>query len=133
MPRSIRLAALVAALACLTPAPADAAGRPRRAAQSSCPAWRPCGPSGSVFGANRVVPQGIDGVDFRPACQRHDDCYQTPGVPRKECDRQFLADLRALCAASGNTRGCNRRAKVYYVFVRLFGGAVRSVEDAVAP
>jgi hypothetical protein len=127
MLRSIRLAALVVAVACLSTARADAAGRPRRAAQTSCPAWRPCGP----WFANRIIPQGGYGVDFRPACQRHDDCYLTPGASRKACDLRFLADLRAICAASGNPRGCNRRARVYYVMVRLFGGVARSVEEAL--
>jgi hypothetical protein len=124
---TMRLVAVLVAVAWLSPATAEAAGRLRRSAPASCPAWRPCGP-GIV---NRVVPQGIREVDFRPACLRHDQCYQTPGAPRRDCDRQFLYDLRSVCEASGNPRGCQRRATVYYGMVRLFGGVVRSVEEVL--
>jgi hypothetical protein len=127
MLRSIRFVATVASIALVSPAGATAGDRPWRASHASCSACRPCGP----WLANRIIPQGGYGVDFRPACQRHDDCYLTPGASRRECDRQFLNDMRAICANSNNPRGCNRRATVYYRFVRLFGGVARSVEGAL--
>jgi hypothetical protein len=99
--------------------PADVNAGPR--SSDSCPWWRPCGP-GETYGGNKLVPQGARGVDFRSACQRHDDCYDTPGVCRKDCDKQLLHDMLALCDEAGNPHGSRLRAYTGYISVRLFGG-----------
>jgi len=86
-----------------------------------CPPWRPCGP-GNSWGGNRLFRQGMTGADFRPACAAHDACFANPGVPRKCCDRQYLANLQAACDCSANPILCRMKAKQLYVGVRLFGG-----------
>ncbi|MDB5306104.1 MAG: hypothetical protein JWO38_306 [Gemmataceae bacterium] len=121
---SARSAVLVALIVCSCATTASAGNDTRRAgtARTGCPAWRPCGP-GETWGGNRFIPQGGYGVDFRPACQRHDDCYDTPGARRKDCDRQLLKDMNRICESSSNPRGCNRRARMFYISVRLFDGS----------
>lgn len=86
----------------------------------SCPWWRPCGP-GNSNGGNRLFAQGFYGADFRPACANHDACLAS-GLSRKQCDRQFLADMQASCATSSNPELCMRKAQKYYIGARLFGG-----------
>jgi hypothetical protein len=95
----------------LVAAAGSASAQPKR--------WRPCGPGDTTTG-NRCVPQTFRGVDFRPACQNHDRCYEQRR-PQKACDREFRDQMRALCDAGGNPRGCYRRAQVYYLMVRLVG------------
>ena len=119
----VRSMLLAAALVGLSPLLAEAGGRAKGgSAGGDCPWWRPCGP-GETYGGNKRIPQGGHGVDFRPACQRHDDCYDTPGARRKDCDRQFLNDMLALCDEAGNPRGSRCRAMTFYVAVRLFAGS----------
>ncbi|MDB5387348.1 MAG: hypothetical protein JWM11_2994 [Planctomycetaceae bacterium] len=92
-------------------------------AKADCPPWRPCGP-GNTWGGNRLVKQGFFGADFRPACANHDACLQT-GACRRDCDQQFLNDMRAACECSSNPKACDRKAKHYYHMARLFGGLLR--------
>ena len=108
--RLLRLAA-VFSLVCLAFAPA---------AEARWPSWRPCGP-GNSCGGNRLIRQGFYGADFRPACACHDACLAS-GVPRKECDQQFLCNMCAACECSSNPRACQRKARMYYRATRLFGG-----------
>lgn len=52
-------------------------------------AWlqsRPCGPDSLRGPLRLLIPQGAFGGDFRPACRRHDACYDTPGASRAACD-----------------------------------------------
>ena len=91
--------------------------------QAECPPWRPCGP-GNPWGGNRLVPQGFYGADFRPACAGHDACYTGSGIPRRECDRQFLCNMYSACENSSNPRACQRKARHYYFMARLFGGTM---------
>ena len=90
---------------------------------SSCPPWRPCGP-GNSWGGNRGMAQGFYGADFRPACANHDACLAA-GMSRKECDRQFLAQMQYACANSSDPEACMRKAKKYYVGERQFGWLYR--------
>lgn len=92
-----------------------------QAQDGACPWWRPCGP-GNTWGGNRLTKQGAGGVDFRPACAAHDACFANPSVPRKACDRQFLANMQSACECSPNPIICRLKAKQAYVTVRLFGG-----------
>lgn len=89
-------------------------------AQDNCPWWRPCGP-GNTWGGNRLVKQGAGGVDFRPACAAHDACFADPSIPRKVCDRQFLANMQAGCECSDKPLLCRLKAKQAYLTVRVFG------------
>lgn len=61
---------------------------------------RPCGPARMTSPLKFLIPQGIAGADFRPACRRHDACYDTAGANRHACDRQFQRDLIAACDRS---------------------------------
>jgi hypothetical protein len=67
------------------------------------------------------VPQGFAGVDFRSACQRHDDCYAA-GCDRKMCDDRFLNDMLGACQCSPLPCLCRLRAWQWYIQVRLAGG-----------
>jgi hypothetical protein len=86
-----------------------------------CPPWRPCGP-GNSWGGNRLFRQGVSGADFRPACAAHDACFADPSIPRKCCDRAFLAGMLSSCECSANPVLCRMKARQTYVGVRLFGG-----------
>lgn len=85
-----------------------------------CPPWRPCGP-GNSWGGNLLFRQGVSGADFRPACSAHDACFADPSIPRKSCDRAFLASMQASCNCSENPVLCRMKARQIYVGVRLFG------------
>lgn len=65
------------------------------------------------------------GVASTRACDRHDECYQTCGADKKECDQDMLTDMLATCdkARDQKTEGkCRRWAFSYYTGVKLFGG-----------
>ena len=89
-----------------------------------------CGPTG--FGA--AVPDRPLGVDFQPACDRHDGCYGTPwrsvaggrGEAKLACDERFRTDLQDACYASGSRHlgACLDLADVYYDAVRSWLGNV---------
>lgn len=85
-----------------------------------CPPWRPCGP-GNTMGGNRLVAQGFFGADFRPSCSSHDACLAA-GVPRAQCDRQFLNNMNSACDSSNHPFLCRMKAFQYYAGARLFGG-----------
>jgi hypothetical protein len=121
MTLSIRSLVLAVTVVCLSPLAAEAGPfRSKSSQPTSCPWWRPCGP-GETFGGNKRVPQGAFGVDARPACQRHDECYEDPTTGRKTCDKNFHNDLRCMCENSTHPFLCKRLAKVAYLSVRLFG------------
>lgn len=84
----------------------------------SNPGYRPCGPG---FLNNMFVPQGAAGVDFRRACQHHDDCYGA-GCDRKACDDQFLNEMLGACECSHAPCLCRLKAWQWYWQVRLLGG-----------
>lgn len=84
----------------------------------SNPGYRPCGPG---YLNNLMVPQSFTGVDFRPSCQKHDNCYAS-GCDRKACDERFLNDMLGACQCSHAPCLCRLRAWQWYAQVRLFGG-----------
>jgi hypothetical protein len=118
LPSTLRLSLLALALFCGVPATASAGGHSRE--QLPCPWWRPCGP-GNTYGGNQRVPQGAFGVDARPACEKHDQCYREANGRRKDCDRAFLKDLRCECEHSTHPWLCRRVAKLAYIGVRVMG------------
>ncbi|MEY4185477.1 MAG: hypothetical protein ACOVRM_07550 [Planctomycetaceae bacterium] len=85
-----------------------------------CAPWRPCGP-GNSFGGNRLIPQAGFGADFRPSCSSHDACLAA-GVPRRDCDRQFLHNMQCACEQSRHPILCRLQARWYYTAARVFGG-----------
>lgn len=78
------------------------------------------------------------GVDFTSACNAHDTCYGTCGNKKSECDKTFLADMKAAChdAMTGYGRDlgmlaeCNFFARSYYNAVNLLGfGAYQDAQN----
>lgn len=90
---------------------AIAACRPATAADLD---RRPCGPDSLTGPLRLLVPQGFAGADFRPACRRHDGCYDTPGSSKAACDRGFYEDMRSACSQSRFPRLCRCVAKAVY-------------------
>ncbi|MFO0975200.1 MAG: hypothetical protein U0996_02320 [Planctomycetaceae bacterium] len=110
----VRLFAALCALFLALPSVAMADG------PYGCPPWRPCGP-GNPFGGNLWLPQRAFGADFRPACANHDACLAA-GVPRAQCDRQFLQNMNCACESSRHPLLCRMQARWYYAGARVFGG-----------
>ena len=82
----------------------------------------PCGPPlAPAWVRNALFPQELLGVDIRPSCYWHDDCYATPGTNRLQCDKQFRAMLANHCATSPNPRRCMHLAHGVYFVERTFG------------
>lgn len=86
----------------------------------------PCGPDGMPRFMKRLVPQGFAGADFRPACREHDRCYDQHGIPRKNCDLAFRANMHCACQNSKFPLLCRMAANHRYRTVRLFGGIHRN-------
>jgi hypothetical protein len=70
------------------------------------------------------------------ACDRHDECYQTCGSDRADCDARMYQDMRETCAKSGENAEvrseCMRWAGIYYKALRVGGeGAHRERQAQV--
>ncbi len=81
-----------------------------------------CG-SGSSWYLLRIN-SPIAANQFRVACDEHDDCYDTYGKSKQECDKAFHNRMLGICASDHNTIigrplriACNGRADVYYTGV----------------
>ena len=83
---------------------------------------RPCGPSSMQGPLRYLIPQGVAGADFRPACRRHDACYGVPGVDRNQCDKQFLRDMQCACKNSRHPICCRITARLMYAATRVGAG-----------
>jgi hypothetical protein len=97
---------------------------------------------GDDSGLGRFVPNQPVGVDFRPVCDNHDECYGTLGESREHCDNVFRSALRAKCEktllrSAGGIFGtvvtggqaltsCYGVAEAYYRSVRERGGTAYS-------
>lgn len=75
---------------------------------------RPCGPDSLKGPLRFLVPQGVGGADFRPACRAHDACYDTPGANRSACDQRFLQDMVGACRNSRHPLLCRMTARGMY-------------------
>jgi hypothetical protein len=96
------------------------------------PDFNGCGPAGGLIShliPNRIGP--FRNVDFTPACNNHDICYDTCNSVKSTCDSNFLSDLRSACLAAYPGRslfsrymraGCDVDAYLYYTAVAR-GGA----------
>jgi hypothetical protein len=97
---------------------------------------------GDDTGLGRFVPNQPVGVDFRPVCDNHDECYGILGESRENCDDIFRSALRAKCektllstpggifgtilTGGGDLVGCYGVAETYYQAVRAGGGKAYS-------
>ena len=80
---------------------------------------RPCGTNKGIV--SKLIPQRWKGADFRSACARHDNCYDTFGVKQANCDDRFREDLLASCEHSRRPRQCRRVSELMYKAVDQFG------------
>lgn len=83
---------------------------------------RPCGPDSMRGPLRYLIPQGVAGADFRPACRRHDACYGVPSVDRNQCDKQFLRDMQCACKDSRHPIRCRITARLMYAATRVGAG-----------
>lgn len=88
-----------------------------------------CG-SGSSWYLLRIG-SPIAANQFRVACNEHDDCYDTHGKTKQECDKAFHNRMLRICARDHNTVigrplriACNGRADAYYT------GVLEHAQDA---
>lgn len=72
------------------------------------------------------------GADFRHACDNHDDCYMTLGMPRETCDLRFLRDMLEACRTAPSFTSCQYYATIYYAGIRAFGLPAYIYEQARA-
>lgn len=59
-------------------------------------------------------------IYFTPACDIHDLCYATPGIPKEACDAGFRENCRAICSQNADP-SCYAMAEAAYVAVQQFG------------
>lgn len=88
------------------------------------PSFNGCGPENGF--SRYLIPNRIGptrNVDFTPACNNHDVCYDTCNNVKSDCDEAFLRDLQAACAAAYPGRGlfdrymregCGLNTYIYY-------------------
>jgi len=70
--------------------------------------------------------EGTQTICFSCSCNIHDNCYDSCGTIKEECDAQFLEDMLAMCAgldADCQLGPCIERAFVYAALVALAGDA----------
>jgi len=84
---------------------------PRRRCVAAVASPRTGQPAGSTPVAD---PAGAFGGDVRPACRRHDACYDTPGANRAGCDARFLADMLDSCADPRRPVLCRMTARAVH-------------------
>jgi hypothetical protein len=106
----------------------------------------------SAHDVSDVVPSGVCGrgwnerwvrdswgnADFSDCCRRHDQCYDTCGQEKDQCDRDFHGELRDVCRSAYPSRfhvvqrnACLSAADAYYSAVhRLGGDAYREAQAA---
>ncbi len=93
---------------------------------------RPCGPDGLTGPLRYLIPQGVAGADFRPACRRHDAAYEIPGANRDQVDRQFLRDMQSACQNSRRPICCRITARLMYAATRCGAGDAFALSQAIA-
>ena len=105
---------------------------------SGCNVWavdpaRPCGPDSMTGPLRLLVPQGVGGADFRPACRRHDACYDTVGANKAACDRRYLREMQCACHQSRHPILCRIVARLMYQATARYGDdAFRSAQRIAA-
>ena len=69
------------------------------------------------------------GANFGDDCARHDECYDTLGKTKEECDNAFKSGMRDSCKRAYNSvfhavqkKGCLEIANTYHSAVNRLGG-----------
>lgn len=83
-----------------------------------------CGPAQNAI-ISRLVPDEVQGVDFRGCCKCHDDAYQAGGSAwaRLRADIALARCIRCKLSAAGHNVTSWAAAAVYFAGVRLGGWA----------
>jgi hypothetical protein len=96
-----------------------------------------CGSGSSAYLLEIFSP--VSSNQFRVACDEHDDCYDTLGKSRQECDNAFHNRMLGICARDHNTllgkplkAQCNKRADLFYAGVKKGGGEAYGKAQASA-
>jgi len=97
---------------------------PNRTSSGQSPRVNGCGAEGSDLGS---FAQQFGSADFRPHCNRHDECYDTCLRNKAQCDETFGSDLLAACNAAYRDRpvradACRRVARTYILLVQSSWG-----------
>ena len=94
-----------------------------------------CGPASSPV-VEWLVPDHIGGPftpvhSISPACESHDSCYSTCGMPKGQCDTQLGQDVTSTCLlGGGSVSECTFYGNGYYQGVsRYGGGAYQSAQE----
>jgi len=76
-----------------------------------------------------LVPDRWGRADFTGACRNHDQCYDTCGRSKDDCDSAFHGDLRSACRDAYSSwlqrplrRTCLELANTYHSAVHRMGG-----------
>ena len=85
----------------------------------------PAGGDRTAFALMKPTTQG--GV----ACDRHDECYQSCGTKKEECDQRMFADMKEICAGAPSTlkQRCDAAAVVYYNGLKRLPQAQAAFDD----
>ena len=81
----------------------------------------------------------ISASQFKAACNEHDDCYDTYGKSKQECDDAFRKRTNSICSRDHKTLverplkiQCFAMAKTYYIGVRDLGQSAYENAQAAA-
>jgi RHS repeat-associated protein len=72
----------------------------------------------------RLVPDRPWGYNFTRACEIHDLCYDTCGMPKERCDSLFWMYMLSICASQSNNGkmyNCSYYGTLYYLAVLSLG------------
>jgi RHS repeat-associated protein len=108
---------------------ADSALMCRTIGGAWCPPEPDVRPDGRPWGAgcgdpsnDKYIPDGFGDTDFTPACEAHDKCYGTCGMPKETCDNKFYHDLERQCKIKNDVIACQSLiARAYYLAVHYRG------------
>ncbi len=88
---------------------------------------------GSLCGSgasSKNIPDSVGRWNFNSPCRRHDECYETCGASKSECDRVFYMQMLQECAKHGSPGGCGAAARLYYEAVKRGGnGAYKEAQE----
>lgn len=104
------------------------------------PGFNGCGPAQGF--SRYIIPNKVGSfreVDFTPACNNHDICYDTCLSDKATCDRQFYGDMSTACAKAypsdswydrRQRSACRWDAYVYYLAVSRTSTGRNAYESA---
>ena len=79
---------------------------------------------GSGWSEKPIPEEPFPGFDFTQPCENHDACYGRCGAEKRDCDDQFLSDMKQACRDSTAASPL-----LCYVFAHIYYGAVKSLGE----